>query len=264
MIKKINKLNLTASLLFAFLCGASAATISSNQLGGEQSHSYAVNVTDSAPAAAVAPSVIAPVYLAREAQSQVDYLDEITAEGKYTWKKDRFPLKVYIKPDQTVPGFRNNMPDMVRSSFNEWTESLGGKISWAEVSSPEQADITVGWTALAEDHGRGTEGGRTRTFARINHATNLGTIDKAEMTLLTRLPYGSGELGDNEIKRAYLHEVGHAFGLTGHSSTRSDVMYYAVGPRQGASLGERDVATMKRLYDGYPELSSRVHRNDGV
>lgn len=258
MIKRNVKISAPVSVFLALLCGFSAAfsPLNNNNVS-DQAKSFAVNVSDRIPSSAIAPGSVDPVFEAG------DYLDEIAAEGKYTWKKERFPLKVYIKPDPSVPGFRSVMPDMVRTSFDEWTESVSGKVSWTEVASPAQADISVCWTDEAVDHGKGTEGGRTKTFARINHATNRGTIDRAEMTLLTRLPYGGGHLGDTEIKRAYLHEVGHAFGLTGHSSTRGDVMYYAVGPRQDAILGARDIATLNRLYNGYPEISARSLKNNG-
>ena len=250
MIKRNVKISTPVSVFVALLCGFSAAfSPVNNHVSDQQSKSFAVNVSDRVPSSAIAPSSVEPLMGAG------DYLDEITPDGQYTWKKERFPLKVFIKPDPSVPGFRSVMPDMVRTSFNEWTEAVTGKVSWTEVSSPAQADITVGWTDEAVDHGKGTEGGRTKTFAKINRATNRGTIDRAEMTLLTRLPYGEGHLGDTEIKRAYLHEVGHAYGLTGHSSTRGDVMYYAVGPRQDAILGARDIATLNRLYNGYPELA---------
>lgn len=258
MIKRNVKLSAPVSVLLALLCGFSAAVSPLNNNVSDQAKSFAVNVSDRVPSSAIAPSSVEPVFDAG------DYLDEIAAEGKYTWKKEKFPLKVFIKPDPTIPGFKTAMPDMVRSSFDEWTEAVSGKVSWAEVSSPAQADITVCWTDEAVDHGRGTEGGRTKTFAKINHATNKGTIDRAEMTLLTRLPYGEGHLGDAEMKRAYLHEVGHAYGLTGHSTTRGDVMYYAVGPKQNAILGARDIATLNRLYNGYPELARGNRSNGGV
>lgn len=263
MTKINSKLSTPVAVLVALLCGYSAASspVSELSVSKTQKHvcsgeikSFAVNVSDRLPSSAVAPAMVES-YQGRNAHGQNDYFADISAEGAYTWKPQKFPLKVFMQPGTGVDGYKANMPDVLRASFDEWQTASEGRVSWTEVSTPESADINVVWTDRAVDNGRGTEGGRTRTYALINHATNKGVINKAEMTLLTELP--NGQLGDKDIKRAYLHEVGHAFGLAGHSTVRGDIMYYAVGPRQQPILGDRDIATINRLYSGYPQMTAR-------
>ena len=248
-------------MLVALLCGYSAAVAPmSNQAAGlSEANSYAVNVSDRMPSSAFAPAMVPPVQSfshgpdSSHAHARGDYYSDIAADGHYTWKPEKFPIKVYMQPATGVPGYRAVMPDTLRASFNEWQAGTNGRVSWVEVDQAAAADITVSWTDRAVDNGRGTEGGRTKTFARVNQRTNKGIIDRAEMSLLTRLP--DGDLSDTEMKSAYLHEVGHAFGLSGHSQTRGDIMFYAVGPKQRPALCDRDIATINRLYDGYPELA---------
>jgi hypothetical protein len=66
------------------------------------------------------------------------------------------------------------------------------------------------------------------------------------MRLLTRLP--DREFTEAEVRKAYLHEVGHAFGIAGHSSNRNDIMYFAVSGQQKGDLTDRDIATINYLY----------------
>ena len=174
------------------------------------------------------------------------YISDISGDGLYRWTPDRFPLKVYMKPGSGLPGYRDYYPDVLRKCFDDWTQRSNGKLSWKEVSSPKNADITVGWSDQAVEAANGTEAGKTKTFAKYNTQTNWGTIDRAEMRLLTKLP--EREFADSEIRKAWLHEVGHAFGIAGHSSDPNDIMYFAVSKRNPGELSNRDIATMSYLY----------------
>jgi len=71
------------------------------------------------------------------------------------------------------------------------------------------------------------------------------------------------EFSESEVKRAYLHEVGHAFGIAGHSSEPADIMFFAVRKNQSPHLSERDVATINHLYGGYRTLTSVVSHKAG-
>ncbi|MBX9721169.1 MAG: matrixin family metalloprotease, partial [Candidatus Obscuribacterales bacterium] len=69
--------------------------------------------------------------------------------------------------------------------------------------------------------------------------------------LLTELP--DRQMTDAEVRKAYLHEVGHAFGIAGHSSDPHDIMYKAVCSQQQPTLDDRDIATINHLYGQEPE-----------
>jgi predicted Zn-dependent protease len=189
-----------------------------------------------------------------------DYLSDVAADGLYCWSMDKLPVKVFFQPAEGVEGYRSSYPKILADCFDEWVQASVGKLGWTEVSHATEADIIVRWTAQASERGQGTEAGRTKTFAQLNTLTNRGTIHGAEMTLLTRLP--EREFSESEVKRAYLHEVGHAFGIAGHSSEPADIMFFAVRKNQSPHLSERDVATINHLYDGYRTRTSVVSHKE--
>lgn len=177
-----------------------------------------------------------------------DYLSEIQADGFYCWPVAKLPIKVYFQSAKNVPGYKNKFADCLTSCFDEWSEASGGKIAWVRVYDPSLANISVRWTSAVTERAEGTEAGRTKTFASLNTVTNRGTIHGAEMLLLTRLP--EREFTADQVRRAYLHEVGHAFGIAGHSHNPNDIMYYAVTEHASPHLDDRDKATIVNLYNG--------------
>jgi len=186
-----------------------------------------------------------------DSSSDFDYLDDIVEEeGYFNWPKESFPIRVFIKPGEGVPGFRANYPDIVRQSFDQWSMASAGKLSWIEVAAPDKAQIVCDWTGDPRELESGTEAGNTKTYTIFNTQTNHGIISRATMSLATRLP--DRLLTDQEVEKTFLHEVGHAFGLAGHSPLRSDIMFASVSSKQSSILTHRDRATINRLYEDYP------------
>src|SRR5579883_2039522 len=163
-----------------------------------------------------------------------NYVNDIRRDGLFSWTEDHFPLKVCIQPGYGVPGYRDSFAQIIANSFDQWVAASDGKLSWQQVDSPQEADIVVSWINSPTERSEGTEIGKTRTYTRYNPTTGIGTIMRADMRLLTRLP--ERELTDMEIKKAYLHEVGHAFGIAGHSQNPNDIMYYTVSSNHGPTL----------------------------
>lgn len=187
-------------------------------------------------------------------KSADNYMKDLISDGFFSWTDDKFPIKVYFQNADEVPGYRPAFRSILSSSFDTWVQVSDGKLSWAEVNNPKQADIIVSWVNDPTDRPEGTEIGKTRSYTRFSPQTNRGTISKVEMKLLTRLPERT--LTDTEVKKAYLHEVGHAFGIAGHSQDRGDIMYYSVSSEHGPSLSDRDVATLHMLYENNRPLAS--------
>jgi predicted Zn-dependent protease len=177
-----------------------------------------------------------------------DYLSEMKEDGYYCWPTEKLPIKVYFQPGKRIAGYKSKFRQCLKSCFDEWSEASHNKLSWVEVSEQTQANINVRWTNTVTERAEGTEAGRTKTFATLDTRTNRGSIRGAEMLLLTRLP--EREFSCDEIRRAYLHEVGHAFGIAGHSHNPADIMYYAVTQHANPHLDDRDIATIVRLYKG--------------
>lgn len=183
-----------------------------------------------------------------------DYLADISREGVYHWLPQRLPLRVFIASGYGVPGYHSSYPQLVVQAFDEWVAASANKLSWVQVNNPAQADVTVGFTANLKVHGDGAEAGRTESLTRVNRATGRGVLEKAKVSILTRL--GNRDLSAIEVRRIALHEVGHAFGLQGHSPNPTDIMYYATTNRQPTYLTARDKNTIQRLYASYPTAGS--------
>src|SRR6202022_1923588 len=67
---------------------------------------------------------------------------------------------------------------------------------------------------------------------------------------------GRAVIADDVMKKACLHETGHALGFAGHSTNNKDVMFFSDSPTVWDSLTKRDRATMAHLYQNYPELAT--------
>lgn len=179
-----------------------------------------------------------------------DYLDAVGAQGLFRWSAARMPLKVYIQDGFGVPGYRPSFKGFMVKAFDEWARISNGRLSWRQVSSPAQADIVCSFsdTARTAGHG-GFEAGVTQTIIQENRFTGESSIQAAKMSILTQ--WRGRQFTDMDVYKTCLHEVGHAYGLQGHSNNPSDIMYFAVNPRQSATLGQRDANTIARLYTTY-------------
>lgn len=189
----------------------------------------------------------------RLAGSASDYLADIAQQGVFRWPESMMPLRVYIEPGHNVPGYKAHYPDVLRAAWDAWVIAAGNKVSWTEVKSQDEANVICKFNNETPEHSNGTEAGRTKTYTRFNTATNEGVIYKATVGLATRLP--DRALSEEEIKKTFLHEVGHAFGLAGHSPTSTDIMHAQVSPRMMPFITKRDQATLNRLYQGYGNVA---------
>jgi predicted Zn-dependent protease len=156
---------------------------------------------------------------------------------------------VYFQRDEAVAGYNPSLAEDMASCLDEWVSASNGKFSWVQTSQPEQANVIIRWTENTVQRACGNEVGQTKTFTRFNTLTNHGVIKSAEVSLSTR--FSNHEPSKSEIRRMYLHEAGHIFGIAGHSHNRDDVMYFTVAAGNAAcGLSERDKDTMRRLYEG--------------
>jgi predicted Zn-dependent protease len=180
------------------------------------------------------------------AASGQHYMAQVTEMGHLIWPLDRMPLKVFIEDGSGTEGFRDYYPDFMRKAFNEWQNTSNGKISWREVSSPQQADIVCTWTSNAKPKGPGVEAGETKSTIGVNRLTGQQNIIRANISVLTSLMGRS--FSDTDTYKTCLHEVGHAIGMEGHSNTQSDIMYPVLNSAQTPYLKERDINTIAALY----------------
>lgn len=188
----------------------------------------------------------APAPLTAPAIDGGNYLSEVGESNYSVWPAAQLPLKVFIQDGSGVEGYRESYPEFMRSAFNEWQNLSNQRITWREVTNPAEADIICSWTAEVTPRGIGVEAGQTQTIIQRNYFTGAGRIVSARIKVLTS---ANGQtFNDADAYKTCLHEVGHALGLQGHSSTASDIMYPVLNRRQTPYLKQRDVNTIAALY----------------
>ena len=181
-----------------------------------------------------------------ETSSASNYVSDVTGMGRIVWPLDKMPLKVYIEDGTGTQGYRDYYPDMMRKAFSEWQEKTNGKVSWLEVYSPQEANITCTWTAVAKPNGPGVEAGETKSTVGVNRFTGEQIIMRSRISVLTSLM--GRNFSDTDTYKTCLHEVGHAIGMEGHSSNPGDIMYAVLNDAQTPYLKDRDINTISALY----------------
>src|SRR5262249_18687170 len=140
-----------------------------------------------------------------------DYIGDATRNGILRWPASRMPIKTYIKPGNDVPGYRPDFENIFRECMQEWLESSHGKVKVQYVGNPGEAQMTVSWTNNPKEMISSAEGGHAMV------SPDDQGISKTHIYLLTIKPDDGTTLTNNQARRVDLHEIGHAFGIFGHS-----------------------------------------------
>lgn len=189
-------------------------------------------------------------------QGPDDYMNSAASGGKF-FRWQRIPIRVFIASGTGVPGYQNMYNQDLMDAFSQWAVASEGRISFSLSTDPSQCDIHCDWTGDPKrvvEHGRPVEGGLTKLNGQpLPNGIDVGIVS-AKVTILTNR--SGAPLSDDDMKKVCLHEVGHALGINGHSSSNSDVMFFSESPTILPSLTPRDKATICRLYGNYPRTSN--------
>jgi Flp pilus assembly protein TadD len=165
------------------------------------------------------------------------------------------PVKVYFKPE-LVP--TPSDIDFLKQAFSDWSKAAGNGLTFTFVDNPDDAQIICLWTKDVMRVIQPAEGGHTLISA------NNGTLSHVEIQFATSIQGESAPIPEPLRKRYYLHLVGHALGLIGHSDKEQDIMSVWNGHEPIVVLSARDAATAGALYkldqtfvDNYP-LDSNI------
>lgn len=186
-----------------------------------------------------------------------DYMESIQEAGKYyRWPLERLPLKVFVDSGASVPNFRESYRNGFLEALSSWSLASQNKLTFMLVPTPQGADITCEWTNNpfeVRQTGSDVEQGVCfmQSFTR-RHSRGDDFIANAKLRICTIDRETEKPLGDDDMKKTCLHELGHALGLRGHSSNNHDIMFYSVSPTVWPVLSKRDKATLLRLYQTYP------------
>ncbi len=184
-----------------------------------------------------------------------DYLDEVTEGGKLVrWSLTKMPLKLYVESSpQGIRNFQPGFVSQVRRAMDIWTGVLNHQLSYALVSSPNQADIQVHWTNTIDTKGHSGDGGTAYTAGlMIPHIRN-DEIEYMEVKIATFDIQGHPQNSDI-IYAVAIHELGHSLGLLGHSTNPGDIMF--AENQHVTTPSKRDLNTVRRLYSATADINN--------
>ncbi len=154
-----------------------------------------------------------------------------STENSNKWWMYPKQLKVYIPPNhkRTV---------MMKHAFAEWTRVTGGKLAFKYAPSPNVAKIQVFFVDKIPNADR--EIGLTRF-----RFSNSGKLLSAQIYIAEKTSSGR-VLGNDSVYTVMLHEIGHAMGISGHSSDPLSIMYPVEDDKQ--EILKSDLKTLAEIY----------------
>lgn len=202
-----------------------------------------------------------------------DYLQSLMPKGcPQRWQRTRLPLKVFFangrnEQGQPVRGFQESYNLILLDAFNTWMKASENRLAYVVCTDPFKADIVCSWTDRKDflsDGGSKVEQGVAKVASLLRPGANEEEIGHVRVIILVLDMKGVNSISDQEMKKACLHEVGHALGLAGHSSNNRDIMFFSDSPTVWASLTKRDKATIAKLYGDYPQIQVLTQDNAQV
>ncbi|MEB3184279.1 MAG: peptidase [Cyanobacteriota bacterium] len=132
-----------------------------------------------------------------------------------------------------------------------WLQAVDGALaSWAavlpisRVDSPDQAQVLVFRRRPPIRNGRASHGRATLELALVRRADPAAAAGETQrLEPRVRVMVSPGQRPE-AIEATALHELGHAFGLWGHSDDPADAMAAVPGARPVRQLSPRDRATV--------------------
>lgn len=181
---------------------------------------------------------------AAEFKESDDYLAQVLSGGiALRWDRSRMPISVYIHNGERAAGYRENFNQILRKAFEDWATASEGGVSFKYVNSPKDARLQCFWTDKISNLANPAEAGDARII------TDQDGICQAEIWLLTQPASKSVPLTDNFFRLVCLHEIGHALGLSGHTTNPDDVMFFSATFKDAwRELSGRDSRSIKRFY----------------
>ena len=146
---------------------------------------------------------------------------------------------VWVQPAAAMPANRwdQRWLDQVSSALTTW----GGLVPLTLVDSPDQANVLIHRQRPARRQVAGV-------WRASNGRTQLQVVDvqrqgRRRLEPLVKVMVSPG-LRAEALQATALHELGHAFGLWGHSSVPTDVLAISQGERPVLVPSQRDRLTL--------------------
>lgn len=179
-----------------------------------------------------------------------DYLSLMMDRGKVRrWPAERLPIRVFVRPGDSVAGYRDGFKRILLKSFADWSKSSEGTVMFVFVEQAHEADLDCVWTDKLSDLQNPGEAADARLS--FDHRG----IRRGEIRFLTVAPPPAQALSDNTFRVICLHEIGHSLGLSGHTTNPQDIMFYSSSFKdEWRELSARDSSTIKHLYSDKANL----------
>jgi predicted Zn-dependent protease len=178
-----------------------------------------------------------------------DYFGEIS-ESSESERWSAFPIKVWIG---NVP--TGNWAQGAREAFGIWKEMFPLELS----AEQDDADIRFDWGGRTDIEGAAGEEKDWVQFRRVGNELTGRKVAFITFDL-------SRNWSKDEMRAIVLHEMGHALGIRGHSSSKQDIMYFQVQEKNRqvrvpgvyypfawktlvSKPSQRDLNTLIRLYN---------------
>ena len=176
----------------------------------------------------------------QDSSNSGDYFSQIkpTRAGYLVWSQ--FPVKIYITASNKLPKQQaQTWVETVSQAVNEWQNYLPLEI----VTQPEIADIIIERKAPPLQFDRKRKISRARSAQTTYEFYTKNNTFSHRFTILLS-PSQTGKY----LLAAARHELGHALGIWGHSSMKTDALYFSQ-VRNPPPISPRDVNTLKQVYE---------------
>lgn len=183
-----------------------------------------------------------------------DYFDELVCHSRVTfWPESRMPIKVYVPDEKVGNGFSQLDREAIKNSLDEWCALVPGRLSYKFIDDADKADIVFSQTQKSADLGLSQAVmAHTVPICEGPPKWRVGIISKVKIDVVRSEPPIT-DASDSRMTRrnaVFLHEIGHALGLDGHSCNGNDMMFFQ---NVVFKMTDRDRNTFKKIYaEGTP------------
>ena len=147
---------------------------------------------------------------------------------------------VWVEPSPTTDRWAQRWQTAVNTALSTWEE----QVRLVRVSNPEDAQLRLWRRRPPLQNGRASHG---RALLQLQQVQRQGRGSSA-LEPLVEVLISPGQR-QAAIQATALHELGHGFGLWGHSELSSDVMGAVPGAKPALELSERDQQTLQWLFE---------------